>query len=149
MAKAMEPFKPVFFEEPTSLPNDPEDLKAVAASTSIPISTGEHFETIEQAASALSSQAIGLRSEVTARPHVDWVVAAQASYMHHRYGDRYAVGLPHRKDTQASLELSARYLLTREWSISGHVYRWRQSSNIALHSVGQTAYWLKLRYEYN
>lgn len=97
----------------------------------------------------LSSQAIGLRSEVTARPHVDWVVAAQASYMHHRYGDRYAVGLPHRKDTQASLELSARYLLTREWSISGHVYRWRQSSNIALHSVGQTAYWLKLRYEYN
>ena len=66
MAKAMEPFKPVFFEEPTSLPNDPEDLKAVAASTSIPISTGEHFETIEQAARALSSGAVSfIQPEVT------------------------------------------------------------------------------------
>jgi galactonate dehydratase len=66
MVKAMEPFKPVFFEEPTSLPNDPGDLKAVAASTSIPISTGEHFETIEQAASALSSGVVSfIQPEVT------------------------------------------------------------------------------------
>lgn len=66
MARAIEPFKPVFFEEPTSLPNDPNDLKAVAASTSIPISTGEHFETIEQAANALSSGVVSfIQPEVT------------------------------------------------------------------------------------
>lgn len=67
MAKAMEPFKPVFFEEPTTRPNDPDDLKAVAASTSIPISTGEHFETIEQAASAVAS---GVLSFI--QPEVAW-----------------------------------------------------------------------------
>lgn len=66
MARAIEPFKPVFFEEPTSLPNDPHDLKAVAGSTSIPISTGEHFETIEQAANALSSGVVSfIQPEVT------------------------------------------------------------------------------------
>ena len=97
----------------------------------------------------LSNHAIGLRSDITARPHVDWVVSAHVRYMHHRYGDRYAAGLPSRRDNQWSMELSARYLLTPEWSLSGHVYRWRQSSNIAVHSVSQTAYWIKLRYEYN
>lgn len=67
MAKVMEPFKPVFFEEPTTRPNDPEDLKAVAASTSLPISTGEHFETIEQAARAVAS---GVLSFI--QPEVTW-----------------------------------------------------------------------------
>ncbi len=67
MAKVMEPFKPVFFEEPTSLPNDPDDLKAVAASTSSPISTGEHFETLEQAARALSSGVVSV-----IQPEVTW-----------------------------------------------------------------------------
>ncbi|MBM3844846.1 MAG: mandelate racemase/muconate lactonizing enzyme family protein [Verrucomicrobia bacterium] len=67
MAKAMEPFKPVFFEEPTTRPDDPDDLKAVAASTSIPISTGEHFETIEQAANAVAS---GVLSFI--QPEVAW-----------------------------------------------------------------------------
>ncbi len=44
-----------------------DDLKAVAASTSIPISTGEHFETIEQAASAVAS---GVLSFI--QPEVAW-----------------------------------------------------------------------------
>ena len=67
MAKAIEPFKPVFFEEPTSCPNDPHDLKAVAESTSIPISTGEHFETVEQAGTALSGGAVRF-----IQPEVAW-----------------------------------------------------------------------------
>lgn len=67
MAKIMEPFRPVFFEEPTSLPSDPLDLKAVAESTSIPISTGEHFETIEQAAQAVASGALSFM-----QPEVTW-----------------------------------------------------------------------------
>ena len=57
-AKEMEPYQPVFFEEPTSFPNNPDHLLAVAESTSISISTGEHFETLEQAAKALSSGVI-------------------------------------------------------------------------------------------
>jgi L-alanine-DL-glutamate epimerase-like enolase superfamily enzyme len=44
LARQMEPFDPLWFEEPTP-PENPEDMARVARATSIPISTGERLTT--------------------------------------------------------------------------------------------------------
>ena len=53
-ARALEPFGPVFFEEPVSWPNDPQALRQVAAATRIPLATGEHLLHVQEAAPVLS-----------------------------------------------------------------------------------------------
>ena len=53
MAKAIEPFDPLWFEEPVP-PDAPEAMGAVARATSIPIATGERLTTRSEFATALA-----------------------------------------------------------------------------------------------
>jgi galactonate dehydratase len=47
MAKAIEPYGPLWFEEPTA-PDQPEEMAKVARQTTIPIATGERLTTISE-----------------------------------------------------------------------------------------------------
>ena len=59
-ARELEAFDIVFFEEPTDPPDQPELLKKVANSTSIPIATGERMTTQKEADEVLEIGAIGI-----------------------------------------------------------------------------------------
>jgi L-alanine-DL-glutamate epimerase-like enolase superfamily enzyme len=56
MAKAIEPYDPVWFEEPVP-PDDPEGLGVVSRATSVPIATGERLTTTQEFAAALANGA--------------------------------------------------------------------------------------------
>lgn len=63
--KALEPLNPFFFEEPTNPPDQPDLLKQVADSTSIPIATGELLSERRSAEKVLAHGGIQiLQSEV-------------------------------------------------------------------------------------
>ncbi len=56
LAKALEPFQPLWFEEPTP-PDDPAALRRVADATSVPVATGERLTTKGEYATALANGA--------------------------------------------------------------------------------------------
>ena len=56
MAKAIEPYDPLWFEEPVP-PDAPESLARVARATSIPVATGERLTTCQEFAAALNAGA--------------------------------------------------------------------------------------------
>ncbi len=56
MAKAIEPYDPLWFEEPVP-PDAPESLAQVARATSIPVATGERLTTCTEFAAALNAGA--------------------------------------------------------------------------------------------
>ena len=63
--KALEPLTPFFFEEPTNPPDQPDLIKQVADSTSIPIATGELLSERRSAEKVLADSGIQiLQSEV-------------------------------------------------------------------------------------
>ncbi len=59
MAQRLEPFDPLWFEEPTP-PDKPEEMAQVARQTSIPIATGERLTTINEFAARARHQAAAI-----------------------------------------------------------------------------------------
>ncbi|MFN3255028.1 MAG: mandelate racemase/muconate lactonizing enzyme family protein [Ilumatobacter sp.] len=59
MATAIEPYGPLWFEEPTA-PDQPDEMARVARQTSIPIATGERLTTISEFAALARHQAASI-----------------------------------------------------------------------------------------
>jgi len=59
VAEAVEPIKPMYFEDPLA-PNFSESWMALRRSTRLPISTGENMELVEMAMPFLENQAVNM-----------------------------------------------------------------------------------------
>ncbi|NND73391.1 MAG: mandelate racemase/muconate lactonizing enzyme family protein [Ilumatobacter sp.] len=59
MARRLEPFDPLWFEEPTQ-PDQPEEMARVARQTTIPVATGERLTTISEFAALARHQAAAI-----------------------------------------------------------------------------------------
>ncbi len=88
LARRLEPFDPLWFEEPTQ-PDQPEEMARVARQTSIPVATGERLTTLTEFA-ALATTSGG--SDLAAQPRSVRRVARRQEDRR----DRRGVGLPDR-----------------------------------------------------
>lgn len=95
----------------------------------------------------LSKNLWGVKTGVVVKPASRWTLAADLSYQRDVYQDAYMAGMVARDDNVTMLEASASYRLTREVSLSGHVYASDRKSTIGLYETQRNAYWLKLRYD--
>lgn len=59
LARRLEPFDPLWFEEPTQ-PDQPEEMARVARQTSIPVATGERLTTVSEFATLARHQAAAI-----------------------------------------------------------------------------------------
>ena len=96
----------------------------------------------------LSRKLWGVRTAVTVQPLPKWSFGAGVGYQNSRYERDFAVGLPLRKDNYFALDLSASYVISRNWLLRSEYQRVKQQSTIGFFKYNRDALAVKLRYDF-
>ena len=90
----------------------------------------------------------GARVVATLQPIPKWSFSAGLSYQNSRYEREFATGLDVRKDDYFALDLSATYILSRNWLIRSEFQRVEQQSTIGFFKYSRDSLAIKLRYDF-
>lgn len=97
----------------------------------------------------LSRDLYGAKIGVSLTPAAKWLVVAGLGYTESKYDAEFAPGIAARRDDVLTFDLSASYVITRNWSVRGEYSHTHQNSNIGLYTYNRDIVAAKVRYDFN
>ena len=110
------------------------------------VSLGREHNT--QSRPDLGRDVLGLRASVAMTPAAKWGLAGGVTWMGSRYGEADALFLTTRKDNYYAFDLTATYLVSRQFSVRGEIIVSQNDSNLALFAYDRRVVAVKARYEF-